>query len=93
MRHPVIPSGSLNNGELISPSWARPTKWLPLAVGSLARVLPLGGPTWMNELVIILEIVKGDVSTPLYRVYGRHGEAVFPYYSLDIQSHRSGSVL
>lgn len=90
MQHPIIPSGSLEVDVMAYPNWAKPTRWLPVEIGCLARILPLGGPVWMNELVLVIEIMKDCGSTQLYKVYGRHGEAVFPYYALDVQSTCGG---
>lgn len=86
----IIPSGSLETSgwDVKVPAWAQPTNWMPIDVGCLAKVLPLGGPIWMNELVIVLEIIEGDQTTKTCRVAGRMGEAIFPYYALDIQSYK-----
>jgi hypothetical protein len=85
----IIPSGSLESSgwDIKIPDWARPTTRIPIDVGCLAKVLPLGGPTWMNELVIVLEIIESGQSRKTYRVAGRLGEATFPYYALDVQSY------
>lgn len=45
----------------------------------------------MNELVIVIEAVPTIGAVQLYRVFGRHGETIFPYYVLDVQSHQNGS--
>jgi len=42
----------------------------------------------MNELMIVLEIIEGNQTTKTFRVAGRMGEAIFPYYTLDIQSYK-----
>lgn len=86
----IIPSGSLQTSgwEISTPDWAKPTIWLPVDVGCLAKVLPLGGPTWMNELVIVLQEID-DIPKKSYRVAGRFGETVLPYYALDVQSYKS----
>ena len=86
----IIPSGSLHTRgwEVSTPSWAKPTIWLPINVGCLAKVLPLGGPTWMNELVIVLQEID-DVPKKSYRVVGRFGETVLPYYALDVQLYQT----
>jgi len=43
MKSAVIPSGSLNFGDVTLPHWAKPTIYLPIDVGCLAKVLSLGG--------------------------------------------------
>ena len=86
----IIPSGSLESSgwDIKVPDWAQPTTWIPIDVGCLAKVLPLGGPVWMNELVIVLEVIESEQSTRTYRVAGRLGEAMFPYHALDVQSYK-----
>ena len=43
-----------------------------IGVGSLAIVMPLGGPEWLGEMVIILGVVGETVGGhEVYRVYGR----------------------
>ncbi|NBV84648.1 hypothetical protein EBR57_11140 [bacterium] len=87
----LIPSGSLDDDEIDVPSWSRPTTWLPIEIGCLAKVLPLGGPIWMNELVVIIEAINYAGSKPSYKVMGRLGYTVLPYYALEIKSYPSGS--
>ncbi|NBP03151.1 MAG: hypothetical protein EBU90_24205 [Proteobacteria bacterium] len=88
----IIPSSSLGEWKVETPSWAQPTVWLPVEVGCLARVLPIGGPIWMNELVVVLEEMKVNGTKFAYRVAGRLGETTLPYYALDIQMYPSGSI-
>jgi len=88
MKSAVIPSGSLNFGDVTLPHWAKPTIYLPIDVGCLAKVLPLGGSLWMNELVVVLEVIEQQKSVQLYKVFGRFGEAIFPHYALDVQSYK-----
>ena len=83
----LIPSGSLEDGEISIPSWARPTMWMPIEVGCLAKVLPLGGPLWMDELVVIVGVIDQHDMKPTYRVVGSKGYAVLPYYALEIKSY------
>lgn len=87
MRHPVIPSGSFGANTLPIPSWAKPTEWWGVEIGCLARVLPLGGPDWVNEIVLILgeESQGTDELGPRYRVIGRKGTIVLPYYALSVE--------
>lgn len=90
----LIPSSSLHEWKIEVPSWAQPTAWLPIESGCLARVLPIAGPLWMNELVMILEEIKikdTKHSYKSYRVVGRRGETTLPYYALDVQVYPSGS--
>jgi len=87
----LIPSSSLHEWKVDVPSWAQPTVWLPIEVGCLARVLPIAGPLWMNELVVILEEVKIKDTKYSYRVAGRRGETTLPYYALDVQVYPDGS--
>lgn len=89
MQRPVIPSGSLNSDIVTFPQWNNTSKHFSGSIGSLAHVLPLGGPIWMNELVIVLEIIQDRGLVQMCRVHGRHGEAVFPYHALFIHSTRS----
>ena len=57
-----------------------------IAIGSLAVVMPLGGPMWLGEMVIILGVVGETVGGhEIYRVYGRSiGEGRLIGYSLDV---------
>lgn len=89
MGYPIIPSGSFSN-DLPTPSWAQPTVWWGIEVGSLARVLPLGGPDWSGELVLILsEGVRGGKDLgPRYQVMGRKGTIVLPYYALSVERYQ-----
>lgn len=93
MKSTVISSGSLSFGDVTLPHWAKPTVYLPIDIGCLAKVLPLGGSLWMNELVIVLEIVDRHRSAQMYKVFGRYGEAMFPHYALDVQAYQTGSFL
>lgn len=91
MVYSVIPSGSLDDKNVSAPNWTKPMRWTYIDVGCLAKVSPLGGSLWMNELVIVIEAVPTIGAVQLYRVFGRHGETIFPYYVLDVQSHQNGS--
>jgi len=89
MNSAIISSGSLSQDDFGIPHWAKPTIFFPIDVGCLARVLPIGGPTWANELVIILEVLEAVQQKKFlnqYRVFGRLGETTLPQYALDIQS-------
>ena len=57
-----------------------------IGVGSLAIVMPLGGPDWCGEVVVILGVVGVTVGGhEVYRVYGRCiGEGRLIGYSLDV---------
>jgi len=48
--------------------------------------MPLGGPEWLGEMVIILGVVGETVGGhEIYRVYGRNiGEGRLIGYSLDV---------
>lgn len=92
MSEKVISVDNISNWDVSIPEWAKPTKWMPIEKGCLAKILPIGGPTWMNELVVILEVIEVNNSKPVYRVIGRYGESIFPYYALDIQNYPSGSI-
>ena len=87
----LIPSSSLHEWSVKIPTWAQPTVWLPVETGCLARVLPIGGPLWMNELVVVLEEVNFSGTKSAYRVAGRLGETILPYYALDIQGYPNES--
>lgn len=89
MNSAIISSGSLNQDAIGIPHWAKPTIFFPIDVGCLARVLPIGGPTWANELVIVLEVVETAQQKNFlnrYRVFGRLGETTLPQYALDAQT-------
>jgi len=89
MNSAIISSGSLNQDDFGVPHWAKPTIFFPIDVGCLARVLPIGGPTWANELVIVLEVVETVQQKKFlnrYRVFGRLGETTLPQYALDAQT-------
>lgn len=84
MWYAVIPSGSLDSSEVTSPTWAKPTVYWPIHNGCLARVLRLSGLDWGGELVMVLDRVppEGSKVHPRYRVVGRLGTTVLPYYAL-----------
>lgn len=94
MNSAIISSGSLSQDDFGIPHWAKPTIFFPIDVGCLARVLPIGGPTWANELVIVLEVVESGSNFTAqqkkflnrYRVFGRLGETTLPQYALDVQT-------
>jgi len=87
----IFPSGSLESQgfSVTIPSWARPTIWMPIDIGCLARVLPTGGPLWMNELVIVLEIIENGQLEKTCLVMGRLGQTIFPFHVLDVQSREN----
>lgn len=87
----VIPSGSFDSNEMSVPSWAKPTVLWGIQVGCLARVLPLGGLMWSGELVVVLgeEPPGGARIGPRYRVAGRKGITVLPYYALSVEGYAS----
>jgi len=87
----VIPSGSLGLNETSVPVWAKPTVWWGIQVGCLARVLPLGGLEWSGEIVVVLgeEPSNGGRVGPRYRVSGRKGITVLPYYTLSVEGYPS----
>lgn len=88
MWYAVIPSGSLAQDEVSVPDWAKPTVFWPVEVGCLARVLPLSGLDWGGELVLVLEeaLPVGGKLNPRYRVVGRLGTAVIPYFALQVEA-------
>jgi hypothetical protein len=85
----IIPSGSLESSSIVGvPDWARPTAWWGIEIGCLARVLPLAGPEWCNELVIILhEEARSPRGAQQYRVIGRKGTIILPYYALSVEEY------
>lgn len=84
----IIPSGSLGKDDFTIPDWAKPTEWWGVEIGCLARVLPLGGEEWRGELVIVLaQIDEKDSLKPTYKVVGKKGVNVFPYYALSVEGY------
>ena len=62
----------------------RHKSWWGIEVGCLARVSGIGGKEWKGELVIVLEEVFCPVPGfgPKYKVLGKKGTIVLPYYAL-----------
>lgn len=91
----IIPSGSLESSSIVeAPDWARPTVWWGIEIGCLARALPLAGPEWCNELVVILyeePRAQGKMG-PRYRVAGRKGTTILPYYALSVEEYHTKKV-
>jgi hypothetical protein len=90
----VIPSGSLAADEVSTPTWAQPTVWWGVEIGGLARVLPLGGPEWVDELVVILREESRNAKElgPRYVVAGRKGVTILPYYALSVERYTKNGV-
>ncbi len=85
---PIIPSGSAGEQAISVPSWSRPIIWWGIEVGCLARVLPLGGPHWSGEIVLILsEEEPKRKQGPRFKVIGRKGTTILPYYALSIERY------
>lgn len=93
-RNSIIPSGSLVISEVSTPTWAQPTVWLGIEIGSLARVLSSGDPKWVNELVVILrEEPRNTKERGLrYVVVGRNGLTILPHYALSIERYTKNGV-
>lgn len=62
----------------------RHKSWWGIEVGCLARVSAIGGREWKDELVVVLEEVfcPPNGFGPRYRVLGKKGTIVLPYYAL-----------
>lgn len=86
MSRGIYASGSIGNLDV--PLWARKVGWVPteISVGSMAIILPIGGPVWMGEIVIVIGEVKTMGGVRMYRVMGRKGETLMMKYALDIVS-------
>lgn len=86
MGNGIYPSGSIANLDI--PAWARGALYKPIVIrsGAMAVILPIGGPIWVDEIVVVLEEVATDGSVVMYRVWGRMGETLMMKYALDIIS-------
>ena len=82
----IYPSGSIGNLDI--PYWARGPLYKPIVIraGSMAIILPVGGPVWMGEIVVVIEEVATSGGVAMYRVMGRKGETLMMKYALDIVS-------
>lgn len=68
-----------NGGDRI-PDWAKPSIYVPIEIGCLARVLPYTGEEWSDEIVMV--ICKEESYVDHYRVMGSMGVIVLPAYTL-----------
>jgi hypothetical protein len=87
----LLPSGSVVVKPIV---WARGSRYpgMDMPLGTLVRVLPLGGPLWYDRLCIFLgwHDMKYN-SYPWCRIADSRGEAVVPRQALDVVAYPSGS--